>query len=110
MAVRGAKTRRQIYSGAYAEESPDVVVEFNAGYRVSWTTALGGIPEGLVEDNVKKWGGDHIIDPLLVPGALFMNRTFRGEGARLLDMAPTILSALGVPKGDAMEGVSLVDS
>ena len=45
----------------------------------------------------------------MVPGVLFMNRPFRGEGARLLDLAPTILAALGVPKGPAMEGrVALV--
>ena len=33
-----------------------------------------------------------------------MNRPFRGEGARLVDLAPTILAALGVPRGPAMEG------
>ena len=31
-----------------------------------------------------------------------------GETARLLDLAPTILAALGVPKGPAMEGESLL--
>jgi arylsulfatase A-like enzyme len=39
---------------------------------------------------------------------LFMNRPFRGAGARLVDLAPTILAALGVPKGPAMEGSSLL--
>jgi arylsulfatase A-like enzyme len=36
-----------------------------------------------------------------------MNRPFRG-GARLVDMAPTILGALGVPVPDVMEGDSLL--
>jgi predicted AlkP superfamily phosphohydrolase/phosphomutase len=107
VAIRAALTREQIYAGAYAAESPDLVVSFADGYRASWGTALGGVPEGLVEDNVKRWSGDHIIDPSLVPGALFMNRPFRGEHAALLDMAPTILAALGVPKGGAMEGRAL---
>jgi predicted AlkP superfamily phosphohydrolase/phosphomutase len=106
--VRSVTTREQMYAGAFAEESPDLVVNFAPGYRVSWSTALGGIPAGLFEDNVKKWGGDHIIDPSLVPGVLFMNRPFRGERASLLDLAPTILAALGVPKGPAMEGESLL--
>jgi hypothetical protein len=75
---------------------------------VSWGTALGGLPAGCFEDNRKKWSGDHIIDPCLVPGALLMNRPFRGDGARLLDLAPTVLDALGVPKGPAMEGSSLL--
>jgi bisphosphoglycerate-independent phosphoglycerate mutase (AlkP superfamily) len=68
---------------------------------------MGGVAEGQLEDNVKKWSGDHIIDPDRVPGVLFMNRPFR-EGARLLDLAPTILAALGVPRGPAMEGESIL--
>jgi predicted AlkP superfamily phosphohydrolase/phosphomutase len=107
-AVRRVSKREEVYNGAYAAESPDLMVNFNEGYRVSWGTALGGVPAGHFEDNEKKWGGDHIIDPALVPGVLFMNRAFNGESARLLDMAPTILEALGLPKGQAMEGESLL--
>ncbi len=108
VAIRGVVTREQVYSGAYAEESPDLLVNFAEGYRASWATALGGLPNGHFEDNLRKWGGDHIIDPCLVPGVLFMNRAFHGEDARLTDMAPTILAALGVPRGPAMEGGSLL--
>ncbi len=107
-AVRSVMAREAVYHGAFAQESPDLIVNFNEGYRVSWGTALGGVPEGEFEDNEKKWGGDHIIDPSLVPGVLFMNRPFNGEQANLLDMAPTILEALQVPKGQAMEGESLL--
>jgi bisphosphoglycerate-independent phosphoglycerate mutase (AlkP superfamily) len=68
---------------------------------------LGAVPEGWFEDNVGKWAGDHILDPPLVPGVLFMNRAFDGRDPRLLDLAPTVLGALGVPKGKRMEGESL---
>ena len=57
---------------------------------------------------MKRWGGDHIIDPELVPGVLFMNRSFDSSAARLTDLAPTILSALGAPKPGVMEGKNLV--
>jgi predicted AlkP superfamily phosphohydrolase/phosphomutase len=107
-AVNSVLTREQVYNGAYAHESPDLVVNFGEGYRVSWSTALGGVLADNFEDNDKKWGGDHIIDPSLVPGVLLMNHRFRSEGASLMDMAPTILNALGVPKGQAMEGESLL--
>jgi predicted AlkP superfamily phosphohydrolase/phosphomutase len=108
VAVRRVVTREQIYAGPYASEAPDLVVNFAAGYRVSWETALGGTAATQFADNVRKWGGDHIIDPCLAPGMLLMNRPFRGDSARLLDMAPTILEALGVPKAPAMEGDSLL--
>jgi predicted AlkP superfamily phosphohydrolase/phosphomutase len=106
-AIRSVVTRKQVFSGPYAAESPDLVVNFAEGYRVSWHTPLGGMPEGLFEDNLKKWAGDHVIDPSLVPGVLFMNCPFDGAETSLVDLAPTILSALGVPKGPAMEGKDL---
>ena len=109
VAVRSVVTREQVYAGPYASESPDLVVNFSEGYRVSWGTPLGGVPDGLFEDNVKRWAADHVVDPDLVPGVLFMNRAFCEEEASLVDMAPTILQALGVPKGPAMEGHSLFD-
>ena len=108
LAVRSVVTRGQVYAGPYAHESPDLLVNFSEGYRVSWATALGGMPEGHFQDNERKWSGDHSIDPILVPGVLFMNRPFRAEGASLLDLAPTILAALGVPKGPVMEGDTLL--
>jgi predicted AlkP superfamily phosphohydrolase/phosphomutase len=108
LAVRSVVTREQIYTGPYIDEAPDLLVNFSEGYRVSWGTPLGGVPEGLFEDNIKKWGGDHVIDPELAPGVLFMNRPFRGENVRMVDLAPTILAAFGMPKGPAMEGGSLL--
>jgi predicted AlkP superfamily phosphohydrolase/phosphomutase len=108
VAIYRAQPREAVYHGPFLEEAPDILVDFAPGYRISWSSSMGGIAEGEFEDNVKKWSGDHIIDPEHVPGVLFMNRPFRVEGARLLDLAPTILHALGVPKGKAMEGDSLL--
>ena len=108
LAIHRAWPREAIYHGPYLEEAPDILVDFAPGYRISWSSSMGGIAKGQFEDNVKKWSGDHIIDPEQVPGMLFMNRPFRRERARLLDLAPTILAALGVPKGPAMEGESLL--
>jgi len=107
-AVRGVKLREEIYRGPFAEESPDLLVLFAEGYRASWTTALGGVGEGLFEDNTRRWGGDHIVDPALVPGVLFMSRPFDTRSPGFLDLAPTILAALGVPRGAAMEGSDLL--
>lgn len=107
-AVRSVRSREQVYRGPHAAESPDLIVNFAEKYRVSWATALGGVPAAVFEDNRKKWSGDHIIDPDLVPGALFMNRPFHGDGASLVDLAPTILQALSVVKGEHMEGRSLL--
>jgi hypothetical protein len=108
LAIRRVLLREDVYQGPFVAEAPDLLVDFAEGYRISWSSSMGGVAAGHFEDNVKKWSGDHIIDPDRVPGVLFMNRPFRGDEARLVDMAPTILAGLGVPKGPAMEGESLI--
>ena len=42
--IRSVKTRSELYTGEFAAESPDLVINFGEGYRASSTTALGGIP------------------------------------------------------------------
>jgi predicted AlkP superfamily phosphohydrolase/phosphomutase len=108
VAVRRVAAREEIYRGEFASASPDLVVGCAEGYRSSWATGLGGVPDDQFEDHTKRWSGDHIIEPGLVPGVLFMNQPFDGAAARLTDMAPTILNALGVTQGEAMEGRTLL--
>lgn len=106
VAVLRGRTRRDLYVGRRAHESPDVVVDFNAGYRVSWASALGGFGDATLEDNTRAWGGDHIVAPELVPGVLFSNRPFDGDRIAMHDLAPSILAALGAPPYHAHEGES----
>lgn len=109
VAVNSVFHRDELYQGPYTAEAPDLLVNFNAGYRVSWGTPLGDVPAGLFEDNTKRWGGDHVIDPALVPGVFFMNQPFSGrKPISLVDLAPTILGSLGVGRGPAMQGEDLL--
>lgn len=108
VAVRSAQPRESVYSGPFVDEAPDVIVNYAPGHRVSWSSSMGGVAGGpLHEDNLKKWSGDHCVDPATAPGVLFMNQPFQTQGASLVDLAPTILDALGVAKGPRMEGRSL---
>jgi predicted AlkP superfamily phosphohydrolase/phosphomutase len=107
-AVRSVALCEEVYRGPYVEAAPDLVVNFAHGYRASWTTALGGLGDGLFEDNTARWAGDHIIDPALVPGVLLTSRPLRAQSPRLVDLAPTILHALGVPMPPTLEGESLL--
>jgi predicted AlkP superfamily phosphohydrolase/phosphomutase len=107
-AVRSVVRREEIYTGPYLVDSPDLLVNFAAGFRVSWQSALGGFSHALFQDNKRFWSGDHIIDPESVPGILFMNRRARASDCSIVDLAPTILKHFDVPRGAAMEGKSLV--
>ena len=84
------------FAGPYTYEAPDLLVGYNAGYRTSWTGAMGRVTRSQFEDNTRHWSGDHCVDPVLVPGVLFSNRRIRRENPGLTDIAPTVLKALGV--------------
>jgi predicted AlkP superfamily phosphohydrolase/phosphomutase len=110
-AIRSVSRREELYSGAFVGTSPDLLVNFHRGFRVSWQSAVGGFSHSLLEDNLRRWSGDHIVDPESVPGILFMNREMRqGQGndqTRIIDLAPTILNYLGATLPESMEGASL---
>lgn len=87
--------KEDIFWGRYAGEAPDLYLGFNIGYRASWQTALGAVPKGLIEDNMKKWSGSHLFDPNLIPGVLFSNKKIKKENPSIYDMTPTILKIIG---------------
>ena len=69
---------------------------------------MGGFAHSVLEDNMRRWSGDHIVDPESVPGILFMNRAASHHHTRIIDLAPTILNYLGVARPGTMEGASLL--
>ncbi|MBU1933433.1 MAG: alkaline phosphatase family protein [Candidatus Omnitrophica bacterium] len=85
----------EIFYGDYANNTPDLYAGFSIGYRASWQTALGAVPKESIEDNLKKWSGDHLFDPNLVPGILFLNKQVKKENPSIYDIAPTILKSTG---------------
>ena len=71
-----------LYDGPYLENAPDLLIGYNAGYRMSWDCATGVVAGPVFEDNTKPWSGDHCIDPRLVPGVFFCNRHDRRPKTR----------------------------
>lgn len=107
--IRNAYTARNIYTGTAAAKAPDLVVGFEPGYRASWQTALGGAPMDVVVDNDKLWAADHLVDPSAVPGVLASNAPITPTQPAGTDLAPTILTCLGLPIPSEMDGRSWLD-
>lgn len=99
----------RIYDGPYQGNAPDLLIGYNAGYRVSWDCATGVVAGPVFEDNVKAWSGDHCVDPRLVPGVIFCNRSLSTEDPALIDVAPTALKLFGLEPAPHMEGKPLFE-
>ena len=105
--IREAFDTSALYSGPYLENAPELLIGYNAGYRTSWDCATGVVAAPLFEDNVKAWSGDHCIDPRLVPGVFFCNRSIESEDPALIDIAPTALKLFGIEPPAHMDGRAL---
>lgn len=89
--------REQVYRTFDPQLIPDLIVTTAEGYRLSWQSALGGMPDRLFEDNDRVWSGDHCtLDPEVVPGILFSSRPLLRRQLSILDVYPTLLSAMGL--------------
>jgi predicted AlkP superfamily phosphohydrolase/phosphomutase len=107
--IRNVYTREDLYSGPYVDDAPDLILGFEPGYRASWQTAIGGAPPKTLEDNLKKWTGDHMCDAPCVPGVFLINRKTCILHPRVIDIAPTILACFQIPQPENMEGNSLLE-
>jgi predicted AlkP superfamily phosphohydrolase/phosphomutase len=102
--IREAFDTATLYAGPYLENGPDLLIGYNAGYRVSWDCASGVVAGPVFTDNTKPWSGDHCIDPRLVPGVLFCNRAIEADDPALIDIAPTALQLFGIQPPPWMDG------
>jgi predicted AlkP superfamily phosphohydrolase/phosphomutase len=90
--------RDDIYKGEYLQMAPDLQVGFLDGYRVGWQDTTGGIRRAVIENNNKKWSGDHCATATEIShGVFFSNRKIATEGPHIMDIAPSVLKALEAP-------------
>lgn len=101
-------TREEMYTGFDTDLIPDLRAANSLNYRVSWQTTLGAAPKDLIENNASPWSGDHCSNhPDDVRGILFANRKMTRTDPAMIDIAPTVLRALGVEIPQAMDGKPL---
>jgi predicted AlkP superfamily phosphohydrolase/phosphomutase len=104
-AVNKVYAGKDIWKGERLPDGQDMQIGMAPGYRVSSATPLGGAPEGLFEDNEKKWSGDHATtETEITEGVLLSTAKISDERTAIGDLAPTILTLLGVPVPPTYDG------
>ncbi|MGB8953307.1 MAG: alkaline phosphatase family protein [Candidatus Aminicenantales bacterium] len=102
--IRRAFVARDVYTGPYVQEAPDIILGFNRGYRISFKSPLGKFPKDIIEANTAKWSGDHMGAPEIIPGILVANRKIKPDFPALYDVTATILDVFQIEKPKAMIG------
>jgi predicted AlkP superfamily phosphohydrolase/phosphomutase len=105
--ITQAVVREDVYHGPHVSFAPDIIVGYARGYRASWATTTGKVPNRLIEDNLQEWSGDHCMDSRSVPGVLVSSHPISAAPADLRDLTVTILDFFGVQVPPQMKGHSV---
>jgi len=107
--MREVYKREEVFSGKYTEKIPDIV--FSAG-RDFYTSSFPSI-RIIEEQKEPKDGitGEHnsIRDGIFIAFGKDIKNGFEIEGARILDVAPTVLHIFGAPIPEDMDGRVLTE-
>jgi predicted AlkP superfamily phosphohydrolase/phosphomutase len=109
--VKRVFRKDEIFHGPYLDEAPDLTLDW-------WETSNFSTGPSLPEHTAKppieiidhrppttaEWGGAHRRDGILIAHGKPFRKGIEIEGARLIDMAPTILHLMGQPVPDDMDG------
>jgi predicted AlkP superfamily phosphohydrolase/phosphomutase len=106
--IRAVYQRDDIYTGEYIGNAAELQVGMEDGYRVSWQTTLGGSPQGIVYDNMKKWSGDHGgYDFATTAGVLITAKPIGTRTPSIMDIAPTVLKYFNLQIPSYIDGKPL---
>jgi predicted AlkP superfamily phosphohydrolase/phosphomutase len=102
-----AYVSKDVYSGPFGGEAPDIILGFNRGYRISFGSPLGKIEKNVLEDNRGKWSGDHMGAAEILSGIVAANRPIVTEAPALYDLTATILNIFGIEKPKNLIGKTI---
>ncbi|MFQ5909850.1 MAG: alkaline phosphatase family protein [Thermoplasmata archaeon] len=104
--VKKIHRKEEIYEGAYLDEAPDLVVETEEGYETDSRLTHGRI----LGDHAEGWNGTHRREGMILLHGPRFKRDYKLHGARIYDVAPTILHLFDLPVSDEMDGSVLTDA
>jgi predicted AlkP superfamily phosphohydrolase/phosphomutase len=109
--IKRVLRREEIFHGPYANEAADLILDW---WETSHFSSSPSFPEEKLKPAVEirerrpstksEWGGTHRRDGILIAHGKSFKKGAEIQGARLIDMAPTILHLMGQPVPQDMDG------
>ena len=101
--------REDIYSGPYLEIAPDIVFVTSSRFRAEREIGQDYVvPVPLKQ--LETYNGLHQMDGIFIARGRNIKAASTFEGAQIMDVAPTVLYAMGLPVPAEMDGRVLVDA
>jgi predicted AlkP superfamily phosphohydrolase/phosphomutase len=105
--VQAVYRREQLYEGPFLDLLPDLVFDLGDGpYLASDAPLAAQVLEPLARDYLQ---GRHRSVGIFVAAGPDIREGEKSEGARIIDVAPTVLYALGLPIPENIDGRPLVE-
>ncbi len=107
-AIKAVYRKEEIYAGGYLDNAPDLVIEFRDDYTGAaglQSPVISAVPRAFLD----VWSGTHRRDGILIANGRFVRQGVTLEDASIMDLAPTILYALGMLIPEDMDGQVLFD-
>jgi len=102
--------KEEIYTGPYLAEAPDVVAIEAEGYLFLNWVKRWGFPVVQQVPIPRFFSGFHQVDGVILIHGEGIRRDHETSGADILDVAPSILTFLGIPAGSDMDGEQISDA
>jgi hypothetical protein len=113
--VRHVLRKDEVYHGPYLDQAPDLMLAWWEGDGFSARTSLPKhrdqpvVAEAAPVAERAEWSGTHRLEGVLAVRGAGVKVGAQVTGARIIDLAPTILHMLGEPVPDDMDGRVLTD-
>lgn len=113
--VKNVYRREQIYTGPHVSRAPDLIVQWtDAGYHS--VQRFGKSEDGVFSDELNlhqtnvRFTGHHRMEGIFAASGKGVKPDSSIRGARIIDIAPTVLYLLGLPVPSDMDGHILEDA
>ena len=100
--------REEIYQGPYLDQMPDLLIQTRGWEYMAFGHADFG--SNRLAEPVRGFSGHHRPHGILVLAGAGVRPGTRLEGAKIVDLAPTLLHAMGAPVPEELDGRVLVEA